>query len=176
MRKFLLSIGVMLFVATGAQAISVTAEPDSLTVTPSTIFVIEFIAHDVGSPGCAGFLLNAAYDTDYVEVVGIENGTWAPWDPPEILPGEAGVVSYESYTLGGASTGSGTVVKVTFHCEGPGVAMIDWELVLYSSTSTLITEQGTVEVVQTPEPTTLAVFGGVLAALGVSFRSHRRKT
>jgi hypothetical protein len=173
MRKLILLLGLAVFVAVSAHAASLTVEPSSVTIMPSTIFVIEFVVHDVTAADTVN--LEMSYDPLLVEAYDAVEGTW--WDQASGIEIEykqvgGGIVSYTYVEIGAIMTGSGTIVRVTFHCEDPGLAVIPYDFTLVYAGSPVIEQTGTIQAHQIPEPVTLCLVGGALTALAVIARKR----
>jgi len=175
-KKLLLAISLAVIMAATAQAASLRVEGAPASVTPSTIFVVEFIVEDIViADSMNGYM---TFDPLMVDGIGVEIGSWfdqatGAFEFKIIDVDTPGVVSFIYSDFGATYTGSGTAAKVTFHCEGPGLAVIDYHFELASAGPNVIDEVGVIEVDQViPEPMTLALIGGALAALGAVARKR----
>jgi opacity protein-like surface antigen len=185
MKKLLLAIGLAVLVAGSAQAVAVVeVVPPYLEIKPCTIFVVELVVRDVEEPGVEVVNLVLTYNSKLVEALGVEEGGYLP----EQQVGEDrmqfslieendmgyGVVSYTVVRLGSqTSVGSGTAALITFHCRAPGLTVIDYDVILLDIDSNIVASGvGHIEVLQTPEPMTLVLVGGALAALGFVARKR----
>jgi hypothetical protein len=170
-------------VAASAQAISISLVPGALTITPSTIFVIDVVITGAESPGVEVVDVVVSYNPALVTGVNAAEGSFisaqgGPLMEFEEVNNNDGFVSYTVTRLGMVgSIGSGTAVSLTFHCEGPGLAELVYAAAATDVEGTIIAEAyDTIEVQQgggaVPEPMTLALVGVALTALGVVARKR----
>ena len=178
MKKVLFTM-VLSMLAAAAYAGSVDLVPGAITVVPSTVFILEYIVTDVGPVESAG--LRLTFDPALVHVLGVAEGEYIaqqyPPDSPAMLGGwnnMAGTLNVTVTRYGpNTSSGSGTAMIVTFHCEGLGVATLSFYAGVSDPDGTkLATKVGKVIVTQTPEPMTLALIGAALTALGLVARKR----
>jgi hypothetical protein len=183
MKKLLLAVGLAVLVAGSAQAVSVSLVPSALTVNVSEDFVIDVVITGAQAPGVEVVNVVIAYDPSLVAALDAVEGPFLPSQQPgeflmefENMTYAPGVASYTVARLGPASsTGSGTAASITFHCEGNGLTLLAWNVVLADVDGNPIADvSGEVAVQQgaIPEPMTLLLIGGALAALGVVARKR----
>mgnify|MGYP005847752633 CR=1 FL=1 len=182
MKKALLSIAIVLALAGGAHALTVGVAPTVLTVTPSTIFTIDMVV--IGAlpvDVVEGVNVEYYFSGQPVETLGWNEGDFMAQQAPEMpwgfttVDNTLGIVSLSLVRLGSKySTGSGTGATVTFHCTGPGVAVINYYVATGSQQGELVDASGQIIIHQgggvIPEPMTLALVGVALTALGVVAR------
>lgn len=181
MKKALLSVAIVVALASGAYAHGVQVKPTALTVTPSTTFTIDTIALGaLPSEKVEGVNVEFYFAGQPIEAVGWNEGDFMAQQHPEMpwgfttVDNTLGIVSLTLVRLGSKySTGSGTGATVTFHCTGPGVAVIDYYVAFASQYGEITAEEWGQIIVQQgiiPEPMTLALAGVALTALGLVAR------
>jgi len=183
MKKALFAMVLAMVVAASAQALTIGLVPSALTVTPSTIFVIDVVVTGAAAPGVEVIDVVVTYNPALVTGVDAAEGAWMRTGGPllefEEVNNVAGYVSYTAARLGpNGSTGSGTAVTLTFHCEGPGLTALAYYVNVSDTNGDIIADgTGVIEIQQgggqvIPEPMTLALVGVALTALGVVARKR----
>ena len=181
MKRLFLTIALAALVVGSAQAITVEMQPPELTIMPSTIFVVDLMINDADQPGVEVVNVVVSYDPSLVNAIGAEEGAFlSDQQAGEYLmeftelDNVGGIASYTVARLGPlTSVGSGVGASLTFHCERDGLVLLDWLVILADQNGEpIIIQEGVIPVEQIPEPMTLVLIGGALAALGVVARKR----
>jgi len=181
MKKALLSVAMILALASGAYAYTVAVQPVSLTLTPGQLFTVDALVYGAvaaDAVDCVNFELYFAGQP--IVEVGWNEGNFLAQQHPEMpwqfttVDNALGIVSLTLLRLGPAvSTGSGTGATVTFQYTGTGgPATITYYLAVADHFGGYVDTSGEIIINETiiPEPMTLALVGVALTALGVVAR------
>jgi len=180
MRK-LAVLFVAMLVASTAYAITVTVVPSAQTVVVGSVFTLDVVVTDAGSPGVEVVDVVAAFSPSDVNALGASEGGFlyqqqVGEDLLEMLlvDNSGGVMSYTVARLGPvSSTGSGTAATLTFRCMQVSAINIGVMTSLADINGNLIDIWIDLPlVVQTPEPMTLVLIASALTAAGLLARKR----